>query len=68
MYMNRFLNELVKVALGMVVVVGMGLITGGVVLLICPEILRWGFVLISVIGGIYLCGCALYGIVKAKTP
>lgn len=64
--MNKFLNELIKVALRLIAVVGMGLIAVGIVLLICPEILRWGIVLISILGGIYLCGCALYGIINAK--
>ena len=66
--MNRFLNELVKAALCLIAVVGIGLITVGIVLLICPKVLRRGIVLICILGGVYLCGCTLYGIIKAKTP
>ena len=66
--MNAFLNELAKTALCLIAVVGMGLIAVSVVLLVCPEILRLGIVLIGAIGGVSLFVCALYGIIKAKTP
>jgi len=68
MCLNGFLNELVKATLTVIVMIGVVLIAVGVVLLFCPEILRWGIVLLCVCGGIYLCGCALYGFIKAKTP
>lgn len=66
--MNRFLNELVKAALGVIAAFGIGLIAIGVLFLIFPEAMRWGIMLVSIVAGIYLCSSALYGILKAKTP
>lgn len=67
-YMNGFINELVKATLAVIAVVGVVLIAVGVVFLAYPEIMRWAIVLTSIFFGIFLCGCAVYGIIKAKTP